>query len=226
MASIWKLPVVFICENNQYAMSMPAAFAIPVQVADRAASYDMPGERVDGMDLLAVYDSVKTAVDRARRGDGPSLVEALTYRFKGHSKSDKQVYRTKDEVKAWQERDCIFRFERRLVSQGILTQIEADAIETRVQQEIAAAIAFADASPDPDPNALLNDVYFEEASNQTDRAMRGLMLDTANAVTPAHRTLPTWFSRTFATHAGSEPPRRRARAVWQRGHRAKRLRRP
>jgi 2-oxoisovalerate dehydrogenase E1 component len=205
MASIWKLPVVFICENNQYAMSMPASFAIPVQVAERAASYAMPGTRVDGMDPLAVYDAVKIAVERARRGEGPSLVESLTYRYKGHSKSDKQAYRTKEEVKAWQERDCIARFERALISAGLLTEPEAAALETSVQQEIEAAIAFADASPDPDPAALLEDVYFEDASNRTDSAMRGVMLDPARAITPARTALPTWFTRTFAANAGDEP---------------------
>jgi pyruvate/2-oxoglutarate/acetoin dehydrogenase E1 component len=205
MASIWKLPVVFVCENNQYAMSMPASFAIPVQVAERAASYAMPGVRVDGMDPLAVYDAVKIAVERARRGEGPSLVESLTYRYKGHSKSDKQAYRTKEEVKAWQERDCIARFERGLIEARLLTEREAADIEASVRAEIEAAIAFADASPEPDPAALLEDVYFEDAANRTDTAMRGVMLDPARAVTPARATLPTWFTRTFKTHAGDEP---------------------
>jgi pyruvate dehydrogenase E1 component alpha subunit len=205
MAAIWKLPVVFICENNQYAMSMPASFSIPVQVAERAAAYAMPGQRVDGMDALAVHDAVKAAVDRARRGEGPSLIESLTYRYKGHSKSDKQVYRTKDEVKAWQERDCILRFERELIDSGLLTQREADAIEAAVQRDIADAIAFADASPDPDPAALLEDVYFEERANSTDASMRGLSLDTAQARTPTPSALPAWFARTFSANAGYEP---------------------
>lgn len=205
MASIWKLPVVFVCENNQYAMSMPARLAIPVQVAERAASYAMPGVRVDGMNVLDVHDAVKDAVDRARRGEGPSLIEALTYRYKGHSKSDKQVYRTKDEVKAWQDRDCITRFERYLIDSGMLGDAEAAQIEQRAAAAIEEAIAFADASPDPDPNALLDDVYFEDASNATDRAMRGLMLDPVQSRTPARAALPAWFSRTFRDNAGSEP---------------------
>ncbi len=206
MASIWKLPVVFICENNQYAMSMPASFAIPVHVAARAASYAMPGVRVDGMDPLAVYEAVKTAVARARRGEGPSLIESLTYRYKGHSKSDKQAYRTKEEVKAWQERDCIARFERMLIETGLLTAREAADIESSVQAEIEAAIAFADASPEPDPAALLDDVYFEDETNRTDHAMRGVMLDTARAVTPSRSALPAWFTRSFPSNAGDEPP--------------------
>lgn len=205
MAAIWKLPVVFICENNQYAMSMPARFSIPVQVAERAASYAMPGKRVDGMDPLAVHDAVAEAVARARRGEGPSLIESLTYRYKGHSKSDKQVYRTKEEVKEWQDRDCIARFERRLIDAGVLNAETAAALEKRVEDEIAAAIAFADASPDPDPNALLDDVYFEDASNQTDRALRGLSLDPDRASTPARTALPTWFARTFPANSGYEP---------------------
>jgi pyruvate dehydrogenase E1 component alpha subunit len=205
MAAIWKLPVVFICENNQYAMSMPARLAIPVPVAERAGSYGIPGVRVDGMDVLAVHHAAQQAIDRARRGEGPSLIEALTYRYKGHSKSDKQVYRTKEELKEWQDRDCIARFERTLIAENKLTTDEAAAIERRAADAIADAIAFADASPDPDPAALLDDVYFEDASNATDRALRGLTIDTAQLRTPAPQALPTWFTRHFPNHAGYEP---------------------
>jgi pyruvate dehydrogenase E1 component alpha subunit len=205
MAAVWKLPVVFVCENNQYAMSMPAKYSIPVQVAERAASYAMPGKRVDGMDALAVHDAVAEAIARARRGDGPTLIESLTYRYKGHSRSDKQVYRTKEEVKEWQERDCIPRLEKQLIDRGVLTQTAAAALAKRVEDEMAAAIAFADASPEPDPAALLDDVYFEDAANATDRAMRGIALDPDRAATPARLAPPTWFTRAFTANAGYEP---------------------
>jgi 2-oxoisovalerate dehydrogenase E1 component len=205
MAAIWKLPVVFICENNQYAMSMPAAFSIPVPVFERAAAYGIPGRQVDGMDVLAVHAVVRQAVDRARRGEGPSLIEAQTYRYKGHSKSDKQVYRTKDEVREWQARDCIARFENRLIAEGVLTGAAAREIEQRASQAVADAIAFADASPEPGTDALLEDVYFEDGSNATDTAMRGMLLDPSRAVTPTRAQLPTWFSRSFPAHAGDEP---------------------
>lgn len=204
LAAIWKLPVVFVCENNQYAMSMPARFAIPVRVADRAAAYAMPGVRVDGMNVLAVYEEARKAVDRARAGQGPSLIEVLTYRYKGHSRSDKQVYRTKDEVREWQERDPIFRFEQQLIELGLLTPAEAEEIRSRATKAIEDAVAFADASPEPEVSVLLDEVYYEEPANRTDHAMRGITLGTPEPV--GERPLPTWFTRTFARHAGSEPP--------------------
>lgn len=204
MASIWKLPVVFVCENNQYAMSMPAKHAIPVRIADRAAAYAMPGVQVDGMDVLAVYAAAKQAVDRARRGEGPSLIEVLTYRYKGHSRSDKQVYRSKEEVKEWQARDPIARFERYLIEHNLLTRDEADAIRARAYAAVEEAVAFADASPEPDPATLLDEVYYEEPANQMDKALRGLTLQPPQPF--GERPLPTWFTRTFKEHAGSEPP--------------------
>ncbi|MCS6847753.1 MAG: pyruvate dehydrogenase complex E1 component subunit beta [Anaerolineae bacterium] len=204
LASIWKLPVVFVCENNQYAMSMPAREAIPVRVADRAAAYAMPGVRVDGMDVLAVYAEAKRAVDRARAGQGPSLIEVLTYRYRGHSRSDKQVYRTKQEVKEWQERDPIARFEAWLIENGLIGREQADAIRQEVLRAIEEAVAFADASPEPDPATLLDEVYYEEPANRTDRALRGITLQPPAPFNG--RPLPTWFTHTFAQHAGSEPP--------------------
>lgn len=203
LASIWKLPVVFVCENNQYAMSMPARESIPVPVADRAAAYAMPGVRVDGMDVLAVYAEARRAVDRARAGQGPSLIEVLTYRYKGHSRSDKQVYRTKQEVKEWQERDPIARLESWLIERGLLEREQAGAIRQEALRAVEEAVAFANASPEPDPATLLDEVYYEEPANRTDRALRGIMLQQPAPFNG--RPLPTWFARTFARHAGSEP---------------------
>jgi acetoin:2,6-dichlorophenolindophenol oxidoreductase subunit alpha len=160
MASIWKLPVVFVCENNQYAMSMDVARAMAVaNVADRAASYAMPGVAVDGNDLPAVAAAARDAVMRARSGDGPSLVECKTYRLRGHSKSDRNLYRTRDEIDAWRRRDPIARLESELAAQGRFTTAALADIAKAAEATIERALAFAKASPDPDPAELTRDVY-------------------------------------------------------------------
>ncbi len=161
MASIWDLPVVYVCENNHYGMSMPVHRGMRVQrVSDRASAYAIPGVTVDGQDVLAVYEASMEAVERARSGGGPTLLETVTYRYKGHSKSDQQAYRTRDEVKEWMtQRDPIRLFRGRLEDAGIFTGTELDAIEARAADEIAAAIAYAEGAPEPDPDALLEGVY-------------------------------------------------------------------
>jgi 2-oxoisovalerate dehydrogenase E1 component len=163
MAAIWRLPVVFLCENNQYAMSMPLrqAMAAP-RVADRAAAYGIPGETVDGMDVVAVYRAVRSAVERARRGEGPALIEAITYRYKGHSKSDRQVYRTKDEVQAWMARDPIARLREGLIARGWLSEAEAAALEERARQAVADALQAAEGDPEPHVAQLTEGVYAED----------------------------------------------------------------
>ena len=160
MASIWKLPIVFVCENNKYAMSMDVALSMAVQnVADRAAAYRMPGVTVDGNDLPAVAAAARSAVATARRGGGPSLLECKTYRLRGHSKSDRNLYRTKDEIDAWRRRDPIARLEGALIGCARLTAAEAERIAKAAQLEIEHALEFARASPDPDPAELTRDVY-------------------------------------------------------------------
>lgn len=160
LAAIWQLPVVYICENNQYAMSMPVEAAFPIaQISQRAAAYNMPGVTVDGNDLLAVYAVVKTAVARARAGEGPSLIETVTYRWRGHSKSDRQRYRTRDEVKAWQARDPIVHLEQQLLRAGLLDEVQLAEIAAAAQQTIEASVAFAEAAADPDPASILEGVY-------------------------------------------------------------------
>jgi pyruvate dehydrogenase E1 component alpha subunit len=160
LASIWKLPVVFVCENNKYAMSMDIALAMPVaSVADRACAYAMPGVSIDGNDLPAVAAAARAGVARARNGGGPSLLECKTYRLRGHSKSDRNLYRTKEEIDAWRKRDPITRLERELVAHGRLAQADIAAIAKAAQAAIDAALAFAKASPDPDPADLARDVY-------------------------------------------------------------------
>jgi len=160
MASIWHLPVVYICENNQYGMSMSVKRALSVEnVADRAVAYNMPGTIVDGNDVLAMFEAVREAVSRARQGDGPSLVEAKTYRWKGHSKSDQERYRTREEVKAWKQKCPIKRFGARLIAEGILTPEAVDQMEAEVHEEIQAALEFAEASPEPRVEDILEGVY-------------------------------------------------------------------
>lgn len=160
MASIWDLPIVFYCENNQYAMSMSTRRAFNIDhISQRAAGYGIPGVTVDGNDVLAVMDAVEQAVDRARSGQGPTLVEAETYRWKGHSKSDRQLYRTRDEIKAWQKRDPIPRFAKLLLSAKMLTATDADEIKAQAEATIEAAVAFAESSPEPDVATIMEGVY-------------------------------------------------------------------
>ncbi|WP_052344050.1 thiamine pyrophosphate-dependent dehydrogenase E1 component subunit alpha [Kallotenue papyrolyticum] len=159
-AAIWRLPIVFFCENNQYAMSMSVREAFPgIDISARAAAYNIPGITIDGNDLLAVYDAVSVAAQRARAGHGPTLIEAKTYRWRGHSKSDRNLYRTQEEIEQWKARDPIARFRRLLIDEGILDAGRAAELTQAVKAEIAEAVAFAEASPEPDPASMEDEVY-------------------------------------------------------------------
>ncbi|MBO6637858.1 MAG: thiamine pyrophosphate-dependent dehydrogenase E1 component subunit alpha [Roseitalea sp.] len=165
MASVWKLPVVFVCENNRYGMSTSTERSTAVKsIADRAAAYSMPGERVDGNDFSAVTEAVDAAVARARNGDGPSLIENVTYRWRGHSKSDRNRYRTKEEIAQWQERDPIARMAAMLTEHGIIDDASVAAIEKNVEQAVEAAITFAKDSPAPRVEDATRDVYTPRAA--------------------------------------------------------------
>ncbi len=160
MASLWKLPVIYIVENNQYGMSVPFSKASCIaNVADRAVAYCMPGEVVDGMDVLAVRAAVLRAAERARNGEGPSLIECKTYRWYGHSRSDPRVYRTKEEEKAWKEKDAIPALARRMVEAGVATQEEIDEVLKKAEQAIETATEFALSSPMPPASEVAQDVY-------------------------------------------------------------------
>ena len=162
MASIWKLPVVFVCENNKYGMSTSTERSTAVkQIAMRAAAYSMPGVTVDGNDFSAVAQAAHDAIARARRGEGPSLIENLTYRWRGHSKSDRNRYRTKDEIEDWIGRDPIERFRVELIARGVLTQDDAEAILKEAEAEVAAGIDFAKASPSPSTGDVTRYVHAE-----------------------------------------------------------------
>jgi pyruvate dehydrogenase E1 component alpha subunit len=161
MAALWKLPAVYICENNRYGMGTALERAAALwDIAARTCSYDMPGETVDGMDVLAVRDAVARAAKRARERQVPSLLEVRTYRFMGHSMSDPihGHYRTKEEVDQQRQRDPVVTFRRRLEEAGILDDIAWDAMEEEVNTEVEDAVRFADESPDPDPAELTTHV--------------------------------------------------------------------
>ena len=164
LAGAWDLPVVFLCENNQYALSTPAHTVTSGVIAERAAGFGMPGVRVeDGQNVLAVHEATFAAVARARRGDGPSLVEVITYRFNEHSEGLRlsSDYRDAEERAAWLQRDPIVLFRQYLVDNGVATPEQVDALDAEVLEEVEDAVRFADASPYPDPSVAFADLYTE-----------------------------------------------------------------
>lgn len=160
LAAIWKLPVIFLCENNMYGMSMSVKKAIAIKdIAKRADSYGFPGEVVDGNDVLAVYDVVYEAIKRARKGHGPTLIECKTYRWKGHSKSDQNLYRTKEEIDLWKKKCPIKKFREKLISENILTEKEIEMIEKEAEDIIEKAVEFSNSSPEPSVETIFDGVY-------------------------------------------------------------------
>ncbi|GGE27586.1 acetoin:2,6-dichlorophenolindophenol oxidoreductase subunit alpha [Marinithermofilum abyssi] len=161
LAAIWKLPVVFVAENNGYAEATPFHYASScTNIADRAQSYNIPGVHVDGKDVVAVYQAAKEAVDRAKRGEGPTLIECKTYRNYGHFEGDAQTYKTEEETKDHlAEKDAIQSFKQYLTEEGITTKEYLEKIEQEVDQEVQEAIQFAEESPFPTEDDLLTDVY-------------------------------------------------------------------
>ena len=161
LASVWKLPVIFVCENNHYAESTPVEYAVSVtDIADRAAGYSMPGVVVDGMDVFAVYDAAGEAIARARAGDGPTFLELKTYRYHGHYHADDpHTYRLPEEEELWKARDPLPNFERRVIEQDLMDEVELERIRNEIEQEIVDAVKFADESPLPPIEELYTDVY-------------------------------------------------------------------
>ncbi len=160
LAAIWDLLVVFVCENNKYGMSFSTEKSFAIEdIADRALGYGIPGVTVDGNDVEAVHEAVTAAVTRARAGDGPTLVEAVTYRWKGHSKSDKNLYRTKEEIAEWRAKDPIVQFEQTVLERGVLTEADLDAVRDAATNAVRQAARAANAAPDADPRDLLDAVY-------------------------------------------------------------------
>ncbi|MGQ9459856.1 MAG: pyruvate dehydrogenase (acetyl-transferring) E1 component subunit alpha [Candidatus Bathyarchaeaceae archaeon] len=160
MAAIWTLPVIFVCENNLYAMGTRQSRVMLIEnIADRAVAYGIPGVTVDGNDVLAVYEVAHEAVKRAREGKGPTLIECKTYRHKGHSRVDPATYRPKEEVEEWLRKDPVLRFKAKLLETRVLTKGEADKIEQDVIAAVEKATKFALDSSYPEPEEALEDVY-------------------------------------------------------------------
>jgi pyruvate dehydrogenase E1 component alpha subunit len=164
LASVWSLPVIFMCENNQYAVTTSYAETVAVEhVSDRASAYNMPGILVDGQDAIAMYEATAAAVKRARAGDGPSLIEGLTYRFEEHSLGLGRVrrgeYRTQEEIDNWRKRDPLDILEQNIISQGVATREECDDINAQTVEEVEKATEFARNSPFPEPSDLFEDMW-------------------------------------------------------------------
>lgn len=160
MGALWRLPIVYLCENNLYAMSTPICEALAEpEVWRRAAAYGLPGEVVDGQDYFAVRQVAERAAERARAGERPTLIEARTYRIFGHSKSDEREYRTPEEEASWEERDAIKLMRQALTDRGILDDQLDDEIRARAGRTVKQAVAFAESSAEPSPDTLLDDLY-------------------------------------------------------------------
>lgn len=160
LASIWKLPVIFYCENNMYGMSMSMKRHMNIEnIADRAASYGIPGYIIDGNNPIEVFTTMKEAADYVREGKGPVLVESKTYRWLGHSKSDANVYRTKEEIEEWKKHCPIIYLKNYLLENGLATEKELDELEVRAKEDIEKAVEYANNSDNPSLETLLEDVY-------------------------------------------------------------------
>jgi pyruvate dehydrogenase E1 component alpha subunit len=162
MAMTWKLPVIFVVENNGYAMGTSVERTSNVrELYTIGEAYDMPSEPVDAMDVEMVHEAVKRAADRARAGEGPTFLEFKTYRYRGHSMSDPQKYRTKEEVEQWKMRDPLEMVRHRILTNGILTEDDLDLIDAKVKEVVEASVKFAEESPYPEPEAAFEDVYMD-----------------------------------------------------------------
>jgi pyruvate dehydrogenase E1 component alpha subunit len=160
MAMMWKLPVIFVCENNGYAMGTSVSRSSNVtKIATLGEAYNIPSESVDGMQCETVHDAVAKAADRARKGDGPTFLEICTYRYKGHSMSDPQKYRTKEEVESYKKLDPIETTLETILKKKYATQEQIDAINLAVENEIEECVKFAEESPYPNDDELLKDIY-------------------------------------------------------------------
>ncbi len=164
IGAVWKLPVVYVCENNQYAQWTPQKdITLVTDISSMATAYGIPGVQVDGMDVLAVHEAAGEAIARARRGEGPTLLECKTYRFHGHNFGDPQLYRTREEIAEWaDQRDPIKRFATYIKEEGILTDEQDEAIQHQVSEDIQESVRFAEQSPYPSEDELYKDVYSYE----------------------------------------------------------------
>ena len=170
LASVWKLPVIFICENNGFGISVPVRESTSVKdIGVRGTAYNIPGYTVDGNDVFAVNEAASKAIERAKAGEGPTLIECKTYRWMGHWTGDPQVYRTREEVEEWKKKCPIKRLRKYMLDNKLLTENEAVKIENERQEQVDEATLFALESPEPDPALVLDDVFYEigEGVNRT-----------------------------------------------------------
>ena len=162
LAALWNLPVIFVCENNGYGISVPLRESTSVEdISVRAAGYGMPGYTVDGNDIFAINEAMEKSLARARAGEGPSLIECKTYRWLGHWTGDPQVYRTREEVESWKKRCPMGRLRTHLMEEGILTEQELKDLEEASVKAVEEAAQFALESPEPDPATVMEDVFYE-----------------------------------------------------------------
>ncbi len=163
MAALWKLPIIFVVENNKWAIGMAhERAASQPEIYKKASVFGMPGYEVDGMDVLAVRAAAKTAIERARAGEGPTLLECLTYRYRGHSVADPDELRSKEEKKVWRDRDPIKRFEAYLLEQAMSNEADLKAIRSKITDVVEDALTFAEESPDPSPSDLYKYIFAED----------------------------------------------------------------
>ena len=163
LAGLWKLPVVYLIENNHYGMGTPVDLSTSIKkLSARACCYEIASATFDGNDVLTCYENVRAAVERARRAEGPTLLEAITYRFRGHSMADPATYRTRDEVDEARTRDPLPRFRQHVLSSGAASEEQLAELEAAVKREVDEAVRFAQQSPDPDPDAIYENVYSDD----------------------------------------------------------------
>jgi pyruvate dehydrogenase E1 component alpha subunit len=164
LSKVWNLPVLWVCENNQYGMGTAVDRASAVsEIRQKAEGYLIPNSRIDGMDVLQVRETALDVIEKIRSGGGPYFLEIITYRYRGHSMGDPERYRQSDEVKRWQENDPIGIFRKYLLDQEVATQQELDELDKKIEADVEAAVQFAESSPEPAPEALFEHIYMDEA---------------------------------------------------------------
>jgi acetoin:2,6-dichlorophenolindophenol oxidoreductase subunit alpha len=174
-AGVHKLPIIYVCQNNLWAESVPLRLQTAlINLSDRAKAYGFPGVSVDGNNVLDVYDAATTAITRARAGEGPTMIECKTYRWYGHSEIDPAKYRTKEEVESWKKKDPVATFEKRLIEEGVLTEAQKNKFVQEINKEMDEAIEFAESSPYPDPSEITNFVWVDEKALQESQAKLAL----------------------------------------------------
>lgn len=162
LSKVWTLPVLWVCENNQYGMGTAVNRASAVEeIRQKAEGYNIPNERIDGMDVMKVHETAEKLLAKVRQGDGPYFLEVLTYRYRGHSMGDPERYREKDEIARWQENDPIGIYHRYLLKEKLASDDELDDLVTKAEAEVEDAVEFAESSPEPEPEELFADIYAE-----------------------------------------------------------------